>query len=69
MRILIASIFVISALPAQAQQGAWNFHLPLSERVRLHEEACYTNAPEAWKVGEERRAAWIASCLSESPTR
>jgi len=36
---------------------------PLADRIRMHERSCYTNAPAS------ARAAWIAACLREGPTR
>jgi len=53
--ILALSLLVSPALAAT--------EYPLADRIRMHEQACYTNAPAS------ARATWIAACLREGPTR
>jgi len=54
---------LILALSLLASSAFAATEYPLSDRIRMHEQACYTNAPVS------DRAAWIAACLREGPTR
>ena len=54
-------IVVLLASPALAAT-----EYPLADRQRMHEQSCITNAPDR---PPEKRAAWIASCMSAGPSR